>query len=295
MIKIGLYTSLVFCLASALFSSCTEPFDIKTDDAPSKIVIYGGLTNEITGHSIMISSTLPYFDGKSNPGVSGARVQIKSSNGIYDFVENDTVSGLYQTAKNAAGIPGIEYTLIVEVDFNRDGVTETYTAASLMPTPVYIDSITTRSLNIMGRKMHPVYLYAQEPPAEDYYLCSYKVNDDPVTSAISRISLLNDKMFNGQYLSAMPLRMFGDVSDKDVDREEEGRVYLNVGDKVTLSLGHIEKGYYNFILQCQNEMGGGSSFFGAPASNIITNISNGGIGYFSCYPVMEADVIVSGD
>ncbi|GHT13657.1 hypothetical protein AGMMS4956_10180 [Bacteroidia bacterium] len=56
-----------------------------------------------------------------------------------------------------------------------------------------------------------------------------------------------------------------------------------------------QKGYYNFILQCQDEKEGGSSFFSSPASNINTNISNGGIGYFSCYSVTMAETIVKND
>jgi hypothetical protein len=276
----------------ALLSSCTEPFDIKTDDAPPSIVIYGTLTNEIIRHSVMVSSTSPYFDGKSNPGVSGAKVQIKSSNGVYDYVENDTVPGLYQMVEEVAGIPDFDYTLSVEVDFNNDGIKETYTATSFMRTPVEIDSVAIRSLNMMGQKGYAMYMYAQDPPTEDYYLNSYKVNGVPVLNSISLASLMGDKMFNGQYMYAMLLRMFGDVNDRDVDRDGDNRVYLNLGDTVTLSFGRIEKGYYNFILQCQDEMEGGSSFFGSPASNINTNISNGGIGYFCCYPVTVAETIV---
>ncbi|GHU96571.1 hypothetical protein FACS1894156_7840 [Bacteroidia bacterium] len=83
------------------------------------------------------------------------------------------------------------------------------------------------------------------------------------------------------------------VDDSDSDGDNRGN--LNVGDTVRLSFGRIQKGYYNFILQCQDEKEGGSSFFSSPASNINTNISNGGIGYFSCYSVTVAETIVKND
>jgi hypothetical protein len=255
MIKNSLYICSILCLVSAVLSSCTEPFDIKTDDAPPSRVLYGTLTNERARHSVMVSSTSPYFDGKSNPGVSGARVQITSSNGsVYDFVENDTVPGLYQTAEEVAGVSNFDYTLSVKVDYNNDGIKETYTATSFMRTPVAIDSVAIKSMNMMGQKSYAMYMYAQDSPMEDYYLSNYKVNGVPVLNSISLASLMGDKMFNGQYMYAMLLRMFGDVNDRDGDRDGNNRVYLDLGDTVTLSFGRIEKGYYNFILQCQNEM-----------------------------------------
>jgi hypothetical protein len=107
---------------------------------------------------------------------------------------------------------------------------------------------------------------------------------------------MSDRTFNGQYMNAMLLHMFRDVDDRNEDRDEDGdensRVYLGLGDVVTLSLGRIEKGYYKFINQCRDEMEGESPFFGSPASNIITNISQGGRGYFACYPLTSIKTTV---
>jgi hypothetical protein len=80
--------------------------------------------------------------------------------------------------------------------------------------------------------------------------------------------------------------------DDDDDDRERRRVYLAVGDTVAFSLFHIERGYYDFIGQCQDEMSGENPFFGGPASNIVTNISNGGFGYFTAYAGCAAETTV---
>jgi hypothetical protein len=268
-----------------------------TGDISPVIVIYGIFTNEYTCHSIEVSVSSPYFDPQPNRGVSGAKVWIKSSanNDVYSFIENDTVQGLYQTIDKVAGIPDIAYTLNVETDFDNDGAKEIYSATSYMLAPTKIDSVEIRNLSMMGQKSYAMYLYAQDLPTEDYYLSKYKVNDALILDKLSRASLTSDRTFNGQYINAMLIRMFGDVDDRDEDRDENNRAYLGLGDVVTLSLGRIEKGYYNFINQCKDEMEGESPFFGSPASNIITNISHGGRGYFACYPLTSIETTVKSE
>jgi hypothetical protein len=289
------FIMLIFFSASFL-SSCEEPFDIDTHDAPPVIVIYGIFTNERTYHSIKVSVSSPYFDPQPNRAISGAKVWIKSSvNEVYSFIENSAVPGLYHTVQEVAGVPDLAYTLNVEVDFDNDGTKEIYSATSYMLMPTKIDSVEIRSLSMMGQKSYGMYLYAQDAPTEDYYLSRYKVNGTLVLDKLSRTSLMSDKTFNGQYVNAMLIHMFGDIDDMDEDRDENNRAYLALGDVVTLSLGRIEKGYYNFINQCTDEMEGESPFFGSPSSNIITNISHGGRGYFACYPLTSIETTVKSD
>jgi hypothetical protein len=281
-----------------LLSSCVEPFDIKTDSSPPVIVIYGYLTGETNFHSVRVSASSPYFDTASNKGISGATVKIASSDGsVINFTE--TVPGLYVTNSRVAGIPGLAYSLSVETDFNGDGIRETYTAVSTMPDTVSVDSIEIKSTILMGNRFYMLNLYAQDPPTEDYYLGQYKINDSLVLAAINRLSPMPDAAFNGQYINGLAMRRFWDVSEKERHENEDDddeniypRIYLSPGDTVTFSLCCIEKGYYDFITQCQNEMNGENPFFGGPASNIITNISGGGVGYFTTYAFSTAKAVV---
>jgi hypothetical protein len=289
----------------SLLSSCVEPFNIETDDSPPMIVIYGYLTNESTFHSIRVSASSPYFDLSLNKGISGATVKITSSkNEVFKLKEIDSIPGLYMTPQKIAGIPGITYSLSVEVDFDNDGNNETYTATSTMLDAVEVDSVEVKNMNMMGYRFYTLNLYAQEPPAEDYYFGKYMINDSVVLFNINQLSPMSDVTFNGQYINAMTIQRFWNIDEKERiesedDEEYDGRirklVYLSPGDTVTFSLCHIEKGYYDFILQCQKEMNGENPFFGGPASNIVTNISNGGLGYFTTYANFTVETIVKND
>ncbi|MDR1881019.1 MAG: DUF4249 domain-containing protein [Tannerellaceae bacterium] len=294
MLKKRLHTAILMSVAFSLLPACTEPFDIKTADSPPVIVVYGSFTDEAAHHSIMVSSSSPYFDKRPNQGIRGAEVWIESSaREVFAFAESDTLPGLYRMVEEAAAVPGRSYTLTVEADFDSDGTKERYTATSFMQRPLDVDSIEIRNVNLMGRKRYALYLYAQDPPEENYRLATYKINGTAVIDSISRLTVMADRGYNGQYMNGTPLEMFGDAAAVDEGNDENrNRIYLDIGDTVTLSLGHIEKGYYEFVNQCRNEMEGESPFFGTPASNIITNISNGGAGYFTCYPISKATTVV---
>jgi hypothetical protein len=275
-----------------LFFSCSEPFDIDTNDSVPVIVVYGYFTDELTHHSIKISTSSPYFDSQPNRGIPNANVYIISSEDeVIRFVESDTIQGLYQTKDEVAGVPNLTYTLNVEVDFDNDGIKEIYKAISRMQPPIEIDSITIRNFKMMGENRYAMYMYAQDPPDEDYYLCRYKINTAFVLDSLGQYSLMNDKRFNGQYIDGMLVQMFADAESEN-DREQ---ISLSLGDTVELIFGRIEKGYHDFIAQCQDEKNGESPFFGSPASNIVSNISNGGKGYFACYSRSIAKTIVKSE
>ncbi|MDR0725504.1 MAG: DUF4249 domain-containing protein, partial [Prevotellaceae bacterium] len=165
----------------SLLASCVEPFDIETDNSPPVIVIYGFLTDEPDFHSIKVSSSSPYFDTSPNRGVSGAIVEITSSNNeVFHFKEIDSMPGSYLTTNKIAGTPGVSYSLKVEVDFDNDGDKEVYTATSTMLNAVAVDSVEVKDMQMMGYKFYAFHLYAQDTPDEDYYLGRYMVNDSVV-------------------------------------------------------------------------------------------------------------------
>jgi hypothetical protein len=283
----------------SLISSCVEPFDIETNNSPPVIVVYGYFTNEQAFHEIKVSVSSPYFDTLVNRGLTGATVKITSSNNeVFNFKEVDSIPGLYQTENKVAGIPDMRYSLSVEIDFDNDGEKEIYTATSTMPDVVEVDSIEIKSIKLMGYQFYSLNFYAQDTPYEDYYFGKYKVNDSVVMFNINQLSLMSDVAFNGQYINGQAIQRFWDINEKerieneDNDDSRRKRVYLTPGDTISFSLCHIEKGYYNFIMQCQGEMNGENPFFGGPASNIVTNISNGGLGYFTTYAFSTVTTVV---
>ncbi|MDR2042371.1 MAG: DUF4249 domain-containing protein [Tannerella sp.] len=273
--------------------ACTAPIELKTNDSEPVIVIYGALTEYETQQMIRISSSSPYFAEKSNRPVSDAVVEIHTSEGQrFEMEERSNDKGYYQTVQMMAAVPGVTYRLSVEVDFDGDGRTETYEAVTTMHSPFKLDSLAIESVLLMGYKHYAVSLYAPESPSEDYYMMRYILNDTLMEYQLSNFTVFSDLGINDQYLNGMPLMYFDDISNKnDLINEDRGVTFVQSGDKITVCISRIEKGFYDFIQQCQSEKRGENPFFGGPASNITTNIS-GGAGYFAAYTTTLANIYI---
>jgi hypothetical protein len=281
-------------LTALCAGSCTAPIELTTKDSEPVIVIYGALTEYTMPQTVRISGSSPYFAEKSNTPVSNAEVMIQASNGhTYKMKELSEEKGIYQTEESMAAVAGVTYRLSVQVDFNRDGALETYEATTTMPPAVDVDSVTVTIMDFMGYKHYSLNLYALEGPEEDFYLARYIINDTLMEYQISNYLILSDLAINDQYLYGLPLMYLDDEANRDNGFvEEEAMSYVHSGDKITLCLSRIEEGYYEFIRQCQTEKRGENPFFGGPASNITTNISHGGVGYFVAFSTTATDVYI---
>lgn len=277
---------------------CTEPFDIQTDDAEARIVIYGVLTDKLSSQEIRITSTAPYFSDNHNPAVSGAKVTVSSSEGkLFEYQEATESPGYYRAPVAWRAKSGESYTLQVEVDFDEDGIPDYYEASTKVSHTAYLDSISVRPIRIMGHENYAVNVYGQDSPLEEYYLFMIYVRDSLVNSKITRYVISDDIMFNGQYIDGLTIEYFDSMTEYENDSEERRKesVYLEVGDGVAVETCMITKGYYNFIIQCMNQKEGENPLFGGPPSNITSNISNGALGYFTAYPTSVRTTTVPAD
>lgn len=280
--RLSIYFIILLCLLGITVSSCTSPIDLKTNDSDPVIVIYGCLDGQAIHQSIRITSSSPYFEEKQNRPVSDAMVSIRSSaNEMFELEELINEKGTYQTTVPMAAVAGITYQLKVEVDFDEDGVLEVYEASTMMPYHYELDSIKIEPTSIMGYKHYALKMYGVEEPGEDYYLFRFIVNDTIERFKISQFMTVSDKGINDDRIDGTVLSYINDIEDYDEDEDEY--LYVESGDKITLCTSRIGKGYYDFVNQCQGERHGENPFFGGPASNITTNISNGAVGYFTAF------------
>jgi hypothetical protein len=153
--------------------------EIKTND--KRLLVDGAFTNETAVHSIRLYCSGSLITGKPQTIVSGAKIYVTDGIDTFDYIENKDTVGLYQTAGNVGGKGGHTYTLsITNVDLDKDGNMESYTARSLMPVPVTFDSLVSqRGLNGDGNMAVNNYayykLYYNGP---DYVYKSELLNDD---------------------------------------------------------------------------------------------------------------------
>jgi hypothetical protein len=278
-----------------LLAACTERIDIESDASEPVIAIYGIITDEPKRQEINISRSLPYFEKQQSVGVSGAKVTVHSSEDeTYGFFESPDSAGYYLSAGSWAAKAGITYRLSVEVDFNCDGAVEKYEATTTLIPPAYLDSVQLVPMNIMGHSNYALNLYGQDAKTVDYYLFRFALNGELKTTALSQYTLIEDFAFNGQYINQLTVRYFDAFSEweKDPDETRRTSIYLKSGDELDIRMSLIPEDYFEFIRQSVSELRRKNPLFGGPPSNIITNISNGGVGFFSGYCVSTISLTV---
>ncbi|MDT8308456.1 MAG: DUF4249 family protein [Bacteroidales bacterium] len=267
-----LWLSGITLLATVLtYSACTEKIDLTLDKSFSRIVIEGSITDEEKAHTVKLTTSTDYFYNQSAPPVTGAVVTISDS--VNTFLLSETSPGIYQTDTHVAGVPGKTYTLTINgVDINGDGNTEQYTASEKMRFPLILDSITTA---IQNPGQHPplynVSGWGQEPPTlNDAYQWVYYINGTLITDTLSKTIFTNDQLVNGSYIPG--LMMFENIKAAP-------------GDTLTVETRSITQQYLDFLINLMTETLWNMGSVGGPPANIIGNVDNGGLGYFSARSV----------
>lgn len=274
--------------------SCTAPIDIETSASEPVLVIYGNISDQLEYQEVKISSSSPFFDQQPNPVISNAKVHISTSAGEeFDLEEVTNQKGLYHTLLPFKGMPTVTYTLQVNVDFDKDGVEEEYTATTTMLEAPSIDSIRINSITILTRRFFTANLFAENPGKNQYYVTRYLINDTLATARLIQYGGLETDLLAEGYIDGIWIYDFPDYARRDDFTGQAGRdiVFASAGDTITLLMSSIDKGYFDFITQCQSEYQGENPFFGGPPSNITTNLSNGAIGYFSSTSTSTATAV----
>jgi hypothetical protein len=283
------YTYILISVLALFLNSCTAPFDINTKDSKPVIVIYGAITDEYRFQRVRITSSSPYFEDKNDEVIGNAIVKIEDSEGeVYQM--KYIGDGYYESTMKFNVDENVTYNLTVEVDFDKDGDVDLYEAHTTVQPIVPVDSINLKYIEIMGYSHYALNLFMQDSPEQyNYYLFRYIINDSISNFRISELLTSSDELYNGSYLDNVTIIYFEDGNDEDnIKMNEKSDIkmkFVYPGDKITFQIINIEEGYYKFINECISEKNGENPFFGGPPSNITSNISNGGVGYFTGYRI----------
>ncbi len=262
-------------LLPILFTACTERIDISLDETYTRLVVDGGISNDTGAYGIYLTKTADYFFNEPAPRVVNAVAWLTDGSNEYLLSETDPgFSGLYQTDSSFAGQIGKTYTLNIELPEKIDDRTQ-YSSSCKMISVARLDSIAVTFQPDWGKKgFWEIKLWAQDPGDEvNYYMFHYYRNDTLMTDSIWKVSITDDRYFNGNYI-------YG-ATAVYINNDHYWET-LRPGDKVKLQMSGITKEYYNFISQVR-EAGYSIPFFSGPPANVIGNISDGAVGFFSAY------------
>jgi len=313
-------SGILFLFVFAVFSSCSEDFNLNIPDNNDRVVLEGAITNEEGPYFFKLSLSKGLSTNKKNTGISDALFVIRDNDGISDtlkpllpviqrhpvwyyyFITVKKYSGAIDTIRwvngDTTGLRGVYYTTKIQgVPGNRYSLRVSYKntiieASEDMASVPVIDSVrfSEHFLEKDGQNFYVPFIYFREPQDQtNYYMFNF--GSDNLfnlvygSGRVWNFSILSDK-FLGKYIDGFSL---------DDGASPVGFVdffYFNKGDKAKirmLSLSENAYYYYQALLkQFEND---GGAYSPTPASP-PTNLSGNALGYFRVSAVSEIDLIV---
>jgi hypothetical protein len=262
----------IYLLFFLSLASCTKVIDLKLGNNTGELVIEGNITNTAGPQIIKLSTNVPFSNTNTYPPVTGATVSVSDQAGnIYLFTEGP--SGTYSNT-GLSGIPGDTYTMTVTTGGKK------YTATSVMPAVVKLDSLTSKNDVIQTsdhKKLVTVYYRDLAGVANQYrfvlYVNNVQAND---------IFAYNDQFNDGRYVS---IDLYENTANSSVDKG------IFSGDTVTVEMQCIDEPVYTYwetLMQEQTNGPGG----GVTPSNPPTNITPATLGYFSAHTTQSKTIVV---
>ncbi len=262
--RLKYYTGL-FLMAGVLFS-CKKVIKLDLGNNSGKLVIEGNITDEQGPQYVKLSRNVPFTSTNTYPPVTGATVTIfdSTANRYFDMTEGP--AGTYSIA-NGLGIYGHPYMLTV----NTGG--QTYTARSVMPQFVGMDSIVT-SKNILDKNNNKrmMTVYFNDPPGiKNQYRFVMYVNSVQVNT----IFAFDDQFIDGKHVTL-------DLQQNKTD--------IYPGDTVKIEMQCIDRPVYTYWFTLEQQQGDNPGGAVAP-SNPPTNITPATLGYFSAHTTQTISVV----
>lgn len=261
------YLYLIYSLLMVtLFASCQRDIDLTINHPSSLLVIEGNITNLLGVQTVTISNTVPYNKTNVYPPVTGASAAISTGGRTYSLIQNQ--DGKY-SIPNFRGVEGQAYTLTVQLDS-----AEVYTATSVMPKLVKMDSIGITAVSVGSKTLRTVSVYYHDPPGDvNQYQFILYINGVQV----KHIFTLDDSHTNGRIVNTS-------LYQNDIE--------IKPNDRVDVEMQCIDANVYKYLFTL-SQQGGNSPSNSATPTNPDSNLSNGVLGYFSAHTAERKTLIAN--
>ena len=259
-----------------------EEIELNLKSAQTRLVVDGIITTDTMAHCVKLNLSGDYFYNKALPTVSGAVVTLSDGVETIVLTESPNAPGCYFTPVDYFGKENHLYKLEVS-GVNGPGIysNDVFTAESYLNPIVPVDYVSVEYMSMW--KLWKVLLYTQDP--EDYtnfYLFKVFRNGKLITDKYSKMSVVEDKFFDGNYADGVWIAA--------LDAEEETENLLP-GDTISVETYMIDKAYHDFVFAAQIETTMKNPIFSGPPANVPGNISNGALGIFAACSIYRSSVI----
>lgn len=276
----------ILAICCIIVSACTKRIELDPVGVSSSVSVFGIISYEVENQKIEIYHTAKYFSNNDNLPVENADVTVTTSEGdVYEFEFDE--SGNYISKTAFAAKEGIIYSL--SIDYTDNGKTKHISAETTGLEPYIVDTLYVTKQPIMGIEMAIVTMEAQNNTnVKEQFMVQLAINDSIINPQMSQWGLMSNNYTGERMVAGIATLIVASSLPVEIIEDMDNLVFD--GDTLTLIVGRIEKGLYDFISQSKSEIQGESLFFSGPASNIATNIVNG-VGYFGTWCTTRKECI----
>ncbi len=277
-----------------LFVSCIETIDWPGDnESTGRIVIEGEITTDTMAHTVYVSRTQPVIVDSPAEPVSGAVVLIESDSRSY--LLRETTPGVYQTESSAFGVVGESYLLQVVIDGEIYEANADLIPLELIPDPVEVRTVIFKPPNRPAIEVLDFIYpsnFGSEVPAR--YQVSVRIPDNAdsviATGYEAPQWLLSELEQNNFIVSDTSYYMHPGLEPPAIfayGETNESRLTFP-GTSIVEAYFSMTPEHYDFVRSVLSETEWrGLGPFGFIPGNVVGNISNDGLGYFSASQVVR--------
>lgn len=273
---------LILCLLFPL--GCVEEIDLNVLNAgtSNRLVVEGSITSEQKAHFVKLSRTNTAIPKEAAPGVSGAVVSISDDSTVFRLWEVDTLPGVYLTDPTVAGSVDKTYTLRIELagevytaTARMEPVAPFGEAGSLFGPPNRLQNPIPGNLEVFELEF-PKVRYGAAAPAKEMFFARDPVENQLISAFYYQFPGIDPDGFLLNFSGA------------------NQRLFLEAGTLVAQHKHSLSKEHYQFIraVYAQTQFRGG--LFDRVPANVVGNVSNGALGFFSASDVITRSFTVSG-
>lgn len=294
--------AVLFCVL-ATFISCEKEVDINLDTGDPKIVIEGGIENNLPP-LVLITKSIGYFET-----IDLATLQNASVHGAEVYVSDGTKRVRLKEYSIDTGLNGMKFYYYSLIDFNNPTLPpadslivgefekyytltvivegKTYESTTKIPTPTPLDSVLTIVPDRPGGdpNSRTLRVFFNDPDTAGNHVRYYTSrNSEQMLAALN--SVYSDEIINGTYFNTELALAEPRSTTKSFD--SLGVCYP--GDTVRLKWAAIEKNVYNFWNTYEFALGTLGSPFASPIQ-VKSNISNDALGVWAGYGAIYYTVV----
>lgn len=293
--------SVIFIIISVLLVSCEKEVNIDLDTGDPKLVVEGGIENNLPP-IVILTKSIGYFadidlNTVQNSYVHDAKITVSDGSTTITLREYSIDTGTngnkfffytVDTSQPQLFLGQLERYYSLKIDVNG----QVYEATTKIPTPTPLDSLVpyypqaNADLADIGPDARILKVYFRDPDTSGNYVRYYtQRNDEPFYAALA--SVYSDEFINGtQFTTEFPM---GEPRFTTKTFDSLGLAY--VGDTVTFRWSAIDKGTYDFWSQYEYALGTLGSPFASPI-RVKSNISNGALGVWGGYGSLYYTVVM---